>query len=124
MLSDTIEHAYTFDDLLLMPGASEVLPDSVDLGCRLTKEITLNIPIVSAAMDTVTEHRTAITLAREGGMGIIHKNMTIDQQVLQVKKVKKSESGMVIDPVTTTEDSTVAEVRRSWPPTESLACRF
>ena len=111
MLSDTIEHAYTFDDLLLMPRASAVLPDSVDLGCRLTKEITLNIPIVSAAMDTVTEHRTAITLAREGGMGIIHKNMTIDQQVLQVKKVKKSESGMVIDPVTTTEDSTVAEVQ-------------
>ncbi|MEN8258862.1 MAG: IMP dehydrogenase [Thermodesulfobacteriota bacterium] len=111
MLSETIEHAYTFDDLLLMPGPSEVLPDAVDLSCRLTKEITLNIPIVSAAMDTVTEHRAAITLAREGGIGIIHKNMSIDEQVLQVKKVKKSESGMIIDPVTTAEDSTVAEVQ-------------
>ncbi len=111
MLSESIEHAYTFDDLLLMPGASEVLPDAVSLSCRLTKEITLNIPIVSAAMDTVTEHRTAITLAREGGIGIIHKNMSIEEQVLQVKKVKKSESGMIIDPVTTTEDSTVAEVQ-------------
>ncbi|MBU0680501.1 MAG: IMP dehydrogenase [Proteobacteria bacterium] len=111
MLSETIEHAYTFDDLLLVPGPSEVLPDAVDLSCRLTKEISLNIPIVSAAMDTVTEHRAAITLAREGGIGIIHKNMSIAEQVLQVKKVKKSESGMIIDPVTTTEDSTVAEVQ-------------
>ncbi len=111
MLSETIELAYTFDDVLLKPGPSEVLPDSVDLACRLTKEISLNIPIVSAAMDTVTEHRTAITLARAGGIGIIHKNMTTDEQVLQVTKVKKSESGMIIDPVTTSEHSTVAEVQ-------------
>ena len=111
MLAENIERAYTFDDLLLKPGASEVLPDQVNLETKLTKEITLNLPLVSAAMDSVTEHRTAITLAREGGIGIIHKNMSIEEQVLQVAKVKKSESGMIIDPVTTTEHSTVADVQ-------------
>lgn len=112
MLVDTIEHAYTFDDLLLMPGASEVLPDQVSLQTRLTKSLTLNLPLVSAAMDTVTEHRTAITMARVGGIGIIHKNMDIDRQVLEVEKVKKSESGMIIDPVTTDVNSTVADVQQ------------
>jgi IMP dehydrogenase len=111
MLSKEIEHAYTFDDLLLMPGASEILPNDVDLTCQLTKNIRINLPIVGAAMDSVTEHRTAITLAREGGIGIIHKNMSIDEQILEVKRVKKSESGMIIDPVTTTENSTVADVK-------------
>ncbi len=111
MLVDTIEHAYTFDDLLLMPGDSDVLPDAVNLSTRLTKTLNLNIPLVSAAMDTVTEHRSAITMAREGGVGIIHKNMDLDQQVLEVKKVKKSESGMIIDPVTTEANSTVADVQ-------------
>jgi IMP dehydrogenase len=112
MLSEKIEHAYTFDDLLLMPGASEVLPNEVDLTCQLTRNIRINLPIVGAAMDSVTEHRTAISLAREGGIGIIHKNMTLDEQILEVKRVKKSESGMIIDPVTTTENSTVADVQQ------------
>jgi len=107
---DKIEHAYTFDDLLLVPAASEVLPNDVSLATRLTKTIALNIPLVSAAMDTVTEHRAAITMAREGGIGIIHKNMSVEEQVREVRKVKKSESGMVIDPITVTEEQTVREV--------------
>ncbi|MFA6284520.1 MAG: IMP dehydrogenase [Desulfurivibrionaceae bacterium] len=110
MSLDTIEHAYTFDDLLLVPAASEVLPTEVNLATMLTKSITLNIPLVSAAMDTVTEHRAAITMAREGGIGIIHKNMSVEEQVREVRKVKKSESGMVIDPITVNDDQTVREV--------------
>jgi IMP dehydrogenase len=110
MLLDAIEHAYTFDDLLLVPAASEVLPHEVSLATRLTRAITINIPLVSAAMDTVTEHRAAITMAREGGIGIIHKNMSVEEQVLEVQKVKKSESGMVIDPITVSEYQTVHEV--------------
>ena len=106
-----IENAYTFDDLLLVPLASDILPTDVDLSTRLTNTIRLNIPLVSAAMDTVTEHRTAIIMAREGGIGIIHKNMSIDAQVREVQRVKKSESGMIVDPVTTEEESTVAEVK-------------
>jgi len=106
-----IEYAYTFDDLLLVPQASEVLPNEVKLTTRLTSTITLNIPLISAAMDTVTEHRSAIAMAREGGIGIIHKNMSIEEQVLQVKKVKKSESGMIVDPVTVVEEQTVGEVK-------------
>lgn len=111
MLDDICKEAYTFDDLLLVPQASEVLPNEVNLSTQLTKTITLNIPLVSAAMDTVTEHRTAIAMAREGGVGIIHKNMSIDSQALQVQKVKKSESGMIIDPVTVEEFQTVADVK-------------
>lgn len=111
MLRDKVEHAFTFDDLLLVPGASDVLPSEVDLSTRLTNTINLNIPLISAAMDTVTEHRTAITMAREGGIGIVHKNMTIDEQVLEVIKVKKSESGMIVDPVTVEEGTTVGEVK-------------
>ena len=107
MSLDTIEHAYTFDDLLLVPAASEVLPTEVSLATMLTKTITLNIPLVSAAMDTVTEHRAAITMAREGGIGIIHKNMSVEEQVREVRKVKKSESGMVIDPITVNDGQTV-----------------
>jgi IMP dehydrogenase len=110
MSLDTIEHAYTFDDLLLVPAASEVLPTEVSLATMLTKTITLNIPLVSAAMDTVTEHRAAITMAREGGIGIIHKNMSVEEQVREVRKVKKSESGMVIDPITVNDGQTVREV--------------
>ncbi len=112
MLSDKIEHAYTFDDLLLVPAASAVLPGEVNLATRLTRKISLNIPLVSAAMDTVTEHRTAIALAREGGVGIIHKNMAITDQVSQVLKVKKSESGMIVDPITVAEDQTVGDVKK------------
>ncbi len=107
---DKIEYAYTFDDLLLVPQASEVLPNEVSLSTQLTKSITLNIPLVSAAMDTVTEHRSAIAMAREGGIGIIHKNMSIDEQALQVIKVKKSESGMIVDPITVEQDQTVGHV--------------
>ncbi|OGQ88722.1 MAG: IMP dehydrogenase [Deltaproteobacteria bacterium RIFOXYD12_FULL_56_24] len=110
MSIQTIEHAYTFDDLLLVPAASEVLPNEVNLATMLTKSITLNIPLVSAAMDTVTEHRAAIAMAREGGIGIIHKNMSVDEQVREVRKVKKSESGMVIDPITVNDAQTVREV--------------
>lgn len=106
-----IKDGYTFDDLLLVPQASEVLPNTVDLSTRLTQSIKLQIPLVSAAMDTVTEHRTAISMAREGGIGIIHKNMDIDTQIIEVQRVKKSESGMIVDPITVEEDSTVAEVQ-------------
>jgi IMP dehydrogenase len=111
MLPDTIETALTFDDLLLVPAASEVLPAEVSLATMLTDTIKLNTPLISSAMDTVTEHRTAIAMAREGGIGIIHKNMSIDQQVLEVEKVKKSESGMIIDPITVRQEQSVAEVQ-------------
>src|SRR5690606_5173181 len=95
-----IEEALTFDDVLLVPSYSEVLPRDVNISSQLTRELRLNTPIVSAAMDTVTEHRLAIAVARMGGIGIIHKNMTIDQQAEEVRYVKRSESGMIIDPVT------------------------
>ncbi len=110
MLHDDIELALTFDDLLLVPSASAVLPSEVSLATRLTDTINLNAPLVSAAMDSVTEHRTAIAMAREGGIGIIHKNMPIDSQAREVERVKKSESGMIIDPVTVLENQSVAEV--------------
>ena len=100
MLSDNVELALTFDDLLLVPAASSVLPKDVDTATCLTNRIPINIPIVSAAMDTVTESSTAICLAQEGGIGIIHRNMSIERQVTEVDKVKKSESGMVVDPIT------------------------
>jgi len=100
MPHDAIPYAFTFDDLLLLPGASAVLPNEVDLSTRLTPRIRLNIPIISAAMDTVTESETAISLARQGGIGILHRNLTIETQALEVEKVKKSESGMILDPVT------------------------
>jgi IMP dehydrogenase len=111
MNPDKIRPAFTFDDVLLAPAKSEVLPSSVDLSARLTREITLNIPLVSAAMDTVTGYRTAITMAREGGIGIIHKNMTIEEQAMEVEKVKKSESGMIIDPITVETGQTVGDVK-------------
>jgi IMP dehydrogenase len=95
-----LEEALTFDDVLLVPDYSEVLPREVDISTQLTRELKLNIPVVSAAMDTVTEAKLAIALARQGGIGIIHKNMTIEQQAEQVRSVKRSESGMIIDPVT------------------------
>lgn len=107
-----IGEGYTFDDLLLVPSFSEVIPTEVDVSTWLTREIRLNIPIVSAAMDTVTESQTAISLAREGGIGIIHKNMPIERQVKEVEKVKKSESGMIIDPVTVEPDQKIWDVQR------------
>ncbi|WP_417579615.1 IMP dehydrogenase [Nitrincola sp.] len=106
-----VEEALTFDDVLLIPGYSEVLPKDVSLKTRLTKEIVLNVPLVSAAMDTVTEARLAIAMAQEGGIGIIHKNLTPEQQAEEVRRVKKYESGVVSEPVTCTPDTTVGEVR-------------
>jgi len=102
--------ALTFDDVLLQPGYSEVLPREVDLSTRLTSEITLSIPILSAAMDTVTESRLAIVLAQEGGLGVIHKNMSVEEQAHQVLTVKKFESGIVRDPITVDSSMTIREV--------------
>jgi IMP dehydrogenase len=109
MLDDTVKESLTFDDLLLVPAASNVLPRDVDTSTLLTKNISLNIPIVSAAMDTVTESRTAIGMAQEGGIGIIHRNMSIEQQAIEVDKVKKSESGMIVDPITIEPDRKVSD---------------
>ena len=100
MIENTPAEAYSFDDVLLIPSYSAVLPRDVDVKTRLTKNINLNIPLVSAAMDTVTEARASISMAREGGMGFIHRNMSIERQTLEVDRVKKSESGMIVDPVT------------------------
>ena len=99
----------TFDDVLLLPAYSEVLPRETDIRTSLTKKINLNIPMLSAAMDTVTEATLAIALAREGGMGILHKNMPIEKQVEQVRKVKRSESGLIIDPITLHPDATIGD---------------
>lgn len=106
-----VETAITFDDVLLVPSYSEVLPNQVSLKSRLTDKITLNVPIVSAAMDTVTEAELAIALARVGGLGFIHKNMTIAEQAAQVNRVKRSENGMISDPVTLSKDHTLGEAR-------------
>ena len=95
-----IKEMLTFDDVLLVPSYSEVLPREVNTSTQFTRNLRINIPIVSAAMDTVTEYRLAIALAKEGGIGIIHKNMSIESQAEQVRKVKRSESGMIVDPVT------------------------
>ncbi|MGD9300746.1 MAG: IMP dehydrogenase, partial [Desulfobacterales bacterium] len=104
------EEAYSFDDVLLIPNYSDVLPKDVNISTRLTKNIDLNIPIVSAAMDTVTEADAAITMAQSGGMGFIHRNLSIDSQAREVDKVKKSESGMIVDPVTIRPEQKVGEV--------------
>ena len=110
MIKMPLEEAFSFDDVLLIPNYSDVLPKDAGTGTMLTKKISLNIPIVSAAMDTVTESNAAISLAREGGIGFIHRNMSIKSQVLEVDKVKKSESGMIIDPVTIHPDQRIHEV--------------
>jgi IMP dehydrogenase len=109
MLDDVIKDALTFDDLLLVPAASNILPRDVNTSTLLTKNITLNIPIISAAMDTVTESRTAICMAQEGGIGIIHRNMSIERQAIEVDRVKKSESGMIVDPITIEPDRKVSD---------------
>ena len=106
-----VEQAITFDDVLLIPSYSEVLPNQVSLKSRLTDKITLNVPIVSAAMDTVTEADLSIALARVGGLGFIHKNMSIEDQAAQVNKVKRSENGMIADPVTLSKDYTLGEAK-------------
>ncbi|WP_429182077.1 IMP dehydrogenase [Aeromonas salmonicida] len=105
------KEALTFDDVLLVPAHSDVLPNTADLRTQLTSSISLNIPMISAAMDTVTEARLAIALAQEGGIGFIHKNMSIEQQAAEVRKVKKYESGVVTDPVTVRPDMTIAQVK-------------
>lgn len=107
--SKFLYEALTYDDVLLLPAYSEVLPRDTRTDAQLTRHIRLNIPLVSAAMDTVTEFDLAIAMAQEGGIGIIHKNMTVEQQAEQVRKVKRSESGMIIDPITLTEDQTLAD---------------
>ncbi|NCO57586.1 MAG: IMP dehydrogenase [Nitrospirae bacterium CG18_big_fil_WC_8_21_14_2_50_70_55] len=111
MLEETPPLALTFDDVLLVPGASEVLPHEADLSTQLTRTIRLNIPLLSAAMDTVSEARLAIALAQEGGLSILHKNMSVEQQAHHVELVKKSESGMILDPITIAPDRPIREAR-------------
>ncbi|HEV8375416.1 MAG TPA: IMP dehydrogenase [Candidatus Polarisedimenticolia bacterium] len=109
MMDGTIPEGLTFDDVLLLPAKSEVLPSQVDTGTRLTRKIRLNIPIVSSAMDTVTESRLAIAMAQQGGLGVIHKNLSIEEQATEVDKVKRSESGMIVDPITMQPESKIFE---------------
>lgn len=104
-----VGESFTFDDVLLLPGPSDVLPSEVDVSTFLTKSLPLNIPLISAAMDTVTEARTAIVMAQEGGIGIIHRNMSIEEQVTEVQKVKKYESGMIVNPITVEPEQRVWE---------------
>ena len=109
MLNHDLREALTFDDVLLVPGESEVVPKNVELGTRVTRRLTLKLPLLSAAMDTVTESRTAIALAQEGGLGVIHKNLSVEEQAAEVTRVKKFESGMVRDPVTIEPDAPLAQ---------------
>ena len=111
MASDSIPEALTFDDVLLLPAESEVLPAEVDLKTRLTSSISLHVPIISAAMDTVTESRMAIAMAQAGGIGVIHRNMTIEEQAAKVNSVKRFESGLVLDPVMISPNTTIGEMR-------------
>ena len=101
----------TFDDVLLVPAKSDVLPKDVEVNTRLTRNISLNIPIISSGMDTVTEARMAIAMAREGGLGIIHKNMTIEQQANEIDKVKRSENGIIVDPLFLSPEHTLKDVQ-------------
>ena len=101
----------TFDDVLLLPAESAILPGDVDVSTRLTAKITLNIPLVSAAMDTVTESRTAIAMAQEGGIGIIHRNLSVPAQAAELEKVKKFESGMISDPITVGPEQKISEAQ-------------
>ena len=109
MLSDSIQTGLTFDDVSLIPAASSIAPSDADTRTFLTRELQINIPVVSAAMDTVTESRLAIAMAREGGMGIIHRMMSPEQQAKAVDMVKKSESGMITDPITISPTNTIRE---------------
>ena len=111
-MSNNIEKKLTFDDVLLVPRKSSVLPKEVDCATKLTKNITLNIPIMSAAMDTVTESDMAIALARQGGIGVIHKNLSIERQALMVDKVKRYESGMIRNPITLDDQKTVRDAKQ------------
>src|SRR5207253_2321860 len=109
MVLDELREGLTFDDVLLVPAASAVLPRDTDVSTPLTRSIRLNVPLLSAAMDTVTEARTAIAMAQEGGLGVIHRNLAVAEQALEVEKVKKSESGMIVDPVTVHPEQPIAE---------------
>ena len=115
-----IREGLTFDDVLLEPGPSEVMPTQVDTATRFTREINLNIPLVSAAMDTVTESRLAIAMAQAGGMGILHRNLTVEEQADQVREVKRYESGMVINPLTIHPDTTAGRGPRDQGAAEDL----
>jgi len=101
----------TYDDVLLVPAFSEILPRDVSIKTKFTRNISINVPIVSAAMDTVTESRMAIAMAQEGGIGVLHKNMSIERQALKVRKVKRAESGMILDPVTLPSDALVKDAK-------------
>jgi IMP dehydrogenase len=107
-----IRKSYTFDDVLLIPQRSEILPSQVDLGTRITKNIALRIPLLSAAMDTVTEHELAVAIAREGGIGILHKNLTIEEQAAEVTLVKRAESGVITIPYTISPEDSLATVTK------------
>ena len=106
---DQVVEGLTYDDVLLAPAYSEVLPREVELKSKFSRNITVNTPIASAAMDTVTESKLAIAIAQQGGIGVIHKNMSIAMQAMHVRKVKRSESGMIIDPITLLEDAIVKD---------------
>ena len=110
----------TFDDVLLLPGETDVIPSEVDTTSRLTREITVRLPLVSSAMDTVTESRMAIAMARQGGLGVLHRNLSIEDQAGQVDLVKRSESGMISDPVTIGPDATLERARRAVRPVPDL----
>src|ERR1700754_793339 len=111
MIPDVLPEGLTFDDVLLEPAHSEVIPADTDTRTCLTRRIGLNIPIVSAAMDTVTESHLAIALAQQGGIGIIHRNMTIERQAEEVRRVKRSESGMIVDPITIAPDRLIRDAQ-------------
>ena len=109
-MAKIIKTGYTFDDVLLIPNKSEVLPQEVNLTTMLTQKIKLNVPLISASMDTVTESDMAIAMAREGGIGIIHKNMPVEKQAQEVRRVKKYESGVINDPIVTAPNTSIREV--------------
>ena len=111
--SKFVGEGLTYDDVLLVPAYSEILPSEVSLKTKFSRNLNLNIPIVSAAMDTVTESKMAIAIASEGGIGVIHKNLSIDDQCSEVRLVKRAESGMIIDPVTLTKDSLVIDAKNN-----------
>src|SRR5262250_2812880 len=109
MIHFPVPEALTFDDVLLLPAQSDVVPAEVNTQTQLSRNIRLNIPIISAAMDTVTESRLAIAMAQQGGLGIVHRNLSIEQQASEIDKVKRSESGMIVDPVTMGPDAKISE---------------
>src|SRR3974390_3205341 len=109
MIHFPVPEALTFDDVLLLPAKSDVIPAVVDTSTRLTRNIELRIPLISAAMDTVTESRMAIAMAQQGGLGIIHRNLDIERQASEVDKVKRSESGMIVDPITMSPEDKIAD---------------